>query len=511
MRHLKKELTILLTHPMNINKQEHINVVWFKRDLRLQDNEAINNAILADKPILLLYVFENSLKEDNHYSERHWNFIKQSLQDLNKQLLPFKTKVLTVSSEILKTFGTLQQFWKIDTVFSHQETGIKITYDRDKNFRTFCKNNLITWIENGNNGIFRGLKNRKTWQEDCEQYMQQSQFELHLDNTNFIPLETLHEIEKVFVLENLDTPKNKSFQKGGTSNAMKYLQSFFYNGRYKNYSFDISKPELARKSCSRLSPYLAWGNLSIRQVWQYAMQFRQISDHKKQVDAFASRLHWQVHFVQKFEMEDVMEFESINKGYRRLKKNLSKSYQIAWKEGKTGYPIIDACMRCLKETGYINFRMRAMVVSFFTHNLWQPWQAASAHLSSMFLDFEPGIHFPQLQMQAGETGINILRIYNPIKNSKEHDPEGIFIKKWVSELQNVPVEFIHEPYKMTVLDQKFNDITIGEDYPLPIVDIHSTRKKASDTLWSMKDDALVKKESQRILKKHTQPDRNKLD
>lgn len=492
---------------MIINKNKHISIVWFKRDLRLQDNEAIHNALASGKPVLLLYVFETSLKNDPHYSERHWNFIKQSLEDINKELISFNTKVLAVSSEVLKTFGILQQFWKIDTVFSHLETGIKITYDRDKSFRNFCKNNLINWIENGNNGILRGLKNRSSWQEDCEQYMTNPLFEFQPKENHFISLESINDIERVFKVEDLTTLKDDSFQKGGSTTAVKYLESFFHQGRYKNYSFHISKPELARKGCSRLSPYIAWGNISIRQVWQYAIGFRKLSGNKKQIDAFISRLHWQIHFVQKFEMEDVMEFESINKGYHRLKKNISESYQTAWKEGKTGYPLVDACMRCLKETGYVNFRMRAMVVSFFTHNLWQPWQAASAYLSSMFLDFEPGIHFPQLQMQAGETGINMLRIYNPIKNSIEHDPEGVFIKKWVPELRNIPVEFIHEPYKMTYLDQKFNNIVLGEDYPLPIVDMNSTRKKASDTLWNMKDDAMVKKEGYRILKKHTLPNR----
>ncbi|MBP2833234.1 deoxyribodipyrimidine photo-lyase [Aquimarina sp. U1-2] len=495
---------------MNI-KKETVNIVWFKRDLRLQDNEAIYKAIQSGTPTLLLYVFENSLKEDAHYSERHWNFIKQSLQDINEQLVACNTKVLCVSSEVIKAFGMLQQFWKIDTVFSHQETGIKKTYDRDKNFRTFCRNNLITWQENGNNGISRGRKNRKGWREDCERYMSEPQFEFKPGTHSFIPLETIKEVEEVFSLENLEVSKTSNFQRGGTTTAMKYLYSFFYKGRYKDYSFYISKPELSRKGCSRLSPYLAWGNLSIRQVWQYAMEFRKVSENKKQIDAFTSRLYWQVHFIQKFEMEEIMEFESVNKGFHKLKKKVSEEYQKAWQEGNTGYPLVDACMRCLKETGYLNFRMRAMVVSFFTHNLWQPWQEASAYLSSLFLDFEPGIHFPQLQMQAGETGINVLRIYNPVKNSISHDPEGIFIKKWVPELQNVPVEFIHEPFKMTILDQKFNNIVLGEDYPYPIVDIDKSRKRASDALWGMKDDPLVKKESYRILRKHTLPNRKNLE
>jgi len=159
-------------------------------------------------------------------------------------------------------------------------------------------------------------------------------------------------------------------------------------------------------------------------------------------------------------------------------------------------------MRCLNETGYLNFRMRALVVSFFTHNLWQPWQDATTHLSQMFLDFEPGIHFPQLQMQAGETGINMLRIYNPVKNSLEHDPEVQFIKKWVPELRKLETPFAHEPYLMTEMDQQFNSFNLGKDYPYPIVDIDETRKKATETLWNMRKDRIVKSESKRILKKH---------
>ncbi len=491
-------------------KKEQVNIVWLKRDLRLQDNEAIYNALSSDMPVLLLYVFENSLKTDKHYSQRHWNFIKQSLACLNNHLLSYNTKVVAVSSEVIQAFSTLQQFWKINTVFSHQETGLRITYNRDKAFARFCKNNLIEWQESVNNGVFRGLENRKTWRNDWEEYMQNPLFDFQPKSNAFINLETISKLEELFKVESLETDTASTFQKGGTDIGLKYLHSFF-NERYKNYNQHISKPELARKGCSRLSPYLAWGNLSVRQVWQYAKAFRETAKNKRAIDGFTSRLRWQAHFIQKFEMEDIMEFESINKGYRRLKKQISEGYQTAWREGKTGYPLVDACMRCLNETGYLNFRMRALVVSFFTHNLWQPWQEATAHLSQMFLDFEPGIHFPQLQMQAGETGINMLRIYNPIKNSIEHDPEGIFIKKWVPELRNIPIAFIHEPYKMTPMEQKFNNFTLDKDYPLPIVDMIKTRKKASDTLWNMKDDQLVLRESYRILKKHTLPDRNNFD
>ncbi|MFD0990937.1 deoxyribodipyrimidine photo-lyase/cryptochrome family protein [Mariniflexile jejuense] len=484
--------------------KKHISVVWFKRDLRLQDNEAIFNALSLDKPVLLLYVFEQILIEDSHYSERHWDFIKQSLIDLNQQLQHYNSKVLVVKSDMIPVINQLLNYFKITHIFSHQETGIMVTYERDKSFSRFCKNNQITWNENINNGVQRGLKDREQWIEKCNAYFEVEPLKFNPSEQQLLSIDEVEKLEQLFNTPSLETHLNSPLQKGGRTMGVKYLDSFF-SGRYKNYMAYISKPVLARKGCSRISPYIAWGNLSVREVYHRAYHLKEIVHDKKALEAFMSRLRWQSHFIQKFEMEHTMEALSINKGFQKLKKNISTNYQEAWKNGFTGFPLIDACMRCLNETGYLNFRMRALVVSFFTHNLWQPWQDASKHLSQMFLDFEPGIHFPQLQMQAGETGTNILRIYNPIKNSYEHDPEGVFIKKWIPELIQLPTQFVHEPYLMTEMEQGFYNFKLGIDYPNPIVNIDETRKKASKILWNLQKNTIVKKEANRILKKHTLP------
>lgn len=485
-----------------MNTKLQIQIVWLKRDLRLHDNEAIFNALKSGKRVLLLYIFEELLINDPHYSERHWNFIKQSLADLNTELQTYNSKILIVQSDIIATINQLLTIFQISEVFSHQETGILATYNRDKSFQRFCKNNLITWNESINNGVFRGFKDREDWLERNNNYFESNLLNFNPKDDQLLNIKEIVSLETMFTCMSLDSHEDSVFQKGGRSTGLKYLESFF-DKRHKNYMFHTSKPELSRTGCSRLSPYLAWGNLSIREVYQQTKKLKKTVKDKKPLEAFISRLRWQSHFVQKFEMEHTMEQESINKGFQKLKKDITEEYQDAWKTGRTGFPLIDACMRCLNETGYLNFRMRALIVSFFTHNLWQPWQDASKHLSQMFLDFEPGIHFPQLQMQAGETGINMLRIYNPIKNSLEHDPEANFIKKWVPELKNLEVPFAHQPFLMTELDQAFYNFKLGIDYPYPIVDIKETRKKASDTLWKMKKDNFVKTERQRILKKHT--------
>jgi deoxyribodipyrimidine photo-lyase len=482
-------------------------IVWFKRDLRLLDHEPLVKAIATGEKILLLYSFEPLWTSDSHYSKKHINFIKQSLNDLQRQLLCCGTEILVVTEEILGVFEKLNDHDSISHIFSYQETGMKMTYDRDKDVSKWCGENAVTWEESIQNGVFRGIKNRKQWKNDWVAFVNTNIDKPKMELGSFYPISTIETFtETHFKTVSLYTKLDTQIQKGGTTYAVKYLDSFL-NERIWGYNSNYSKPATSRKHSSRLSPYLAWGCLSARQVCQYAAGHKKSVNNKRNLSSFLSRMRWQAHFIQKFEMEGEMEFRSVNKGYHELDKPRQLVLQKAWREGQTGIPLIDAAMRCLVTTGFVNFRLRAMLASFFTHLLWQPWQDCTEHLAQNFLDFEPGIHFPQLNMQSGETGVNTIRIYNPIKNSKEHDANGIFIKKWVPELAKLPSQYIHEPWEIPQMELQFLGFELGKDYPQPIVSISKMRKFASDALYTYKKNPKTKKESRRIIAKHTLPGR----
>ena len=223
----------------------------------------------------------------------------------------------------------------------------------------------------------------------------------------------------------------------------------------------------------------------------------------KSLSSFQSRIAWHCHFMQKLENEPTLDIKAQNP---LIDKNLNRELDDlkfeAWSEGRTGWPFFDACMRSLIATGWINFRMRAMLMSAASYNLWLPWRETGLYLARQFLDYEPGIHWSQVGMQSGTTGINSVRAYSVTKQGRDHDPKGAFIRSWIPELNRVPNEYIHEPWKMPASIQTESDCVIGVDYPHPIVDEASTRKEGVRMTYAARRGDEAREASKRVYDKH---------
>ena len=484
--------------------ETHIHVVWFKRDLRVHDHAPLALAAQAG-PVLPLYVCEPSVWNSPDMSSRHRWWITESIRELREDLHRLGQPLVVREGEVVEILQRIHETFGPFTLWSHQETGNMCTFERDKAVTAWCQSKGIPWHEPRQGGVVRRLRSRERWTAQWEELMT-------------APITAPPGQLPRLPIEPGDIPPSPDnfmpthlHQKPGEAAARLCLRSFLTQ-RGETYSRSISSPLTAQHFGSRLSPYLAWGNLSMRTVVTETRasiaRLRELppaarGSWLRSLSAFESRLHWHCHFIQKLESEPAIEFHTFIPALDTMRNgHHNPAYLTAWQEGRTGYPFVDACMRSLRATGWLNFRMRAMLVSFAAYDLFLDWRTFSHFLAQQFLDYEPGIHYPQIQMQSGTTGINALRMYDPVKQGHDHDPDGAFVRSWVPELATIKGGLIHEPWKLSPLELRDAGIKLGRDYPERIVVHLEAVRRAREIVREWRARPEFKTESKTTLSRH---------
>ena len=484
-------------------------LVWFKKDLRVEDHHPLFNA--ATGRVVCLYIYEPKVIGAPDYDASHLAYVNGCLQKLQEQLADRGGHLVLRTGNAVDVLEKLHQEVGFECMVSHQETGNFLTYQRDKAVGRWAKNKGVVWTETVQDGVVRALTDRDGWSRQWNAAMR-SPAVAAPDTLHCVPGVASEGIQSParFGLEAFDT----STHRFGTEAAIETLYDFLHN-RGERYQSEMSSPNTADTSCSRMSTYLTYGVISKRSVFQTFEKRRDqvraerkaktgiSADWSRAMASFNKRLHWNGHFIQRLEIQPDLEFTNMSRAMDGLREEefCEERFQ-AWCEGRTGYPMVDACMRYLKTHRWINFRMRAMLVSFASYHLWLDWRRTAPYLATLFIDYEPGIHYSQIQMQSGTTGINSVRIYSPIKQASDHDPEGTFIRRWVPELAAVPPEHTAEPHKMSTAEQVKYGCIIGKDYPPPIVDHKEAVRLGKARVYAKRRGENAWSEAQAVLKRH---------
>lgn len=483
-----------------------VAIVWLKRDLRLRDHAALQAAVRSGRVVLPLYIAEPGYWALPDTSYRQWRFIEGCLGELSAEIAQSGGTLCVRAGEATAILSELKDHYGDIEIFSHEETGNGWTYARDKAVRRWAKARGVVWHEFQNFGVFRGsLADRDRWASMWEAVMRANTLPAPRAVNWAMPPggERANAIPKPADL-GLSFDGIMALQRPGRAFAIATLESFLTE-RAEPYQRAMSSPVSGELACSRLSPYITYGSLSMREIYQAALtraaelKSRNLPDEKMwraSIHSFLKRLHWHCHFIQKFETEPEIETRPMARRYEGLRLEANPEHLWALEQGRTGYPFIDACMRYLIYQGWINFRMRAMLHSFASYHLWLRWQDSGLVMARLYTDYEPGIHWSQSQMQSGETGINTVRIYSPVKQGLDQDPTGDFTRRWVPELSSLSGASVHEPWK--------RDLFSGDigDYPPPIVDHKTAVKTARDKIWAVRSTVDAKREAQAVYQKH---------
>jgi deoxyribodipyrimidine photo-lyase len=470
-------------------------ICWFKRDLRIADHPALTRAAELG-PVIPLYIVEPELWAQADAADRHYAFLCEALDSLRADLAGLGAPLAIRTGDAVSVLEDLSSLHGVTHIVSHEETGNAASFARDRRVADWARRQSVTWEELPQCGVMRRLDNRDRWQSARDAFMRASV--LPPPSGARAVMGTSGDAPPAPETLGLTDPC-PGRQRGGRRAALRALDSFLAT-RGETYTRAMSSPLTGARACSRISPHLAFGTLSVREAVQAgrAAPTGRGADWSRAMRSFQARLAWRDHFIQKLEDEPAIEHRCLHPAYEGLRPpEPDPEHLQAWSKGETGLPFADACMRSLIATGWLNFRMRSMLMAVASYHLWLDWRATGMVLARYFTDYEPGIHWSQTQMQSGTTGMNTIRIYNPVKQGLDQDPTGEFTRHWVPELARVPDAHLQQPWKW-----EGADAVLGRDYPQPVVEPVAAAKTAKDAVYARRRAHRGDAETEAIMQKH---------
>jgi deoxyribodipyrimidine photo-lyase len=473
-----------------------LKIFWFRKDLRLFDNRALSffiNSIEKQDKFSLIYI-----KNKNSYKyngEKRISFLFESIFELKKEIKKYGLNLNILDGKSFDIFKKLvETYGAIDTFCNEQVEPYCIKRD--------CE---IKKLIEGKMGKFHSFREttlmdlNKVIKDDSTPYTIYTPFK-----KKFLKLLSSNDYEESEVKLNKLNPKNEvkinfipalnlertynkteksNLIKGGRSNAIKLLNNFT-NKKIKNYDIDRDYPAIS--GTSLLSAHLHFGTINIRECFRAICKFKNITVG---IEKWRDELIWREFYYNIAYNFPYIENSSFKKAYDNINWNYDRKLFKHWCEGKTGYPIVDAGIRQLKKEGWMHNRVRMIVAMFLTKDLLIDWKLGEMYFAENLIDLDFASNNGGWQWSAS-TGCDAqpyFRIFNPYLQSKKFDPEGAYIKKYVNELFDLPVKYIHNPSEMRIEEQNKYGVIIGKHYPAPIVNHSEASKIAIATFKNIKN------------------------
>ena len=443
-----------------------LGVIWFKRDLRVFDHQALVEAA-RNRNLIALYVYEPELVRAPDCAPQHIGFINECLVELDQALTGRGSPLQIQHGEITSVLKRVLDNYGPFTLYSHEETGNALSTARDKRLAEWCLANDIRWKESPSNGVVRHSNQDEDWNAQWQQGMRKPP----LPAPDFLGappcILTPHGTMTPYQLGQNAADKPQR-QHGGRKQALLLLKAL------------LSEAPMTELGSS-IAPHMSYGVLSVREVlhklWKTRAEILAMPEAAQpaalleRLQSFESSLRARCHSIQQLETEPSLETLSARRGSETEREpKFNQAHFERWQKGETGFPLVDAAMKMLAATGSISFTLRALLINFSSCQLWNHWREPALHLAREFIDYEPGIHYLQVQLQSGLSASDKPYFTNPIKLAQELDPEGAFVKRWLPQLAPVPTAYIFKPWSMPLVLQEEIGVLIGRDYPTPIVD-----------------------------------------